>query len=447
MTTPLIFAAPRILEKTTGYYFYPHLITFDATKKRWKFTEPKNNYKPSIFLFYYVNIIHLVVVTVGCLLLQILKYCLFKHKAIHGALIVFYVGLSFISIFGWGYNIPTIKYGYYMVDYVNALLDYEKRLKIKQNPVFKYSKSMNMSPGHLSIFQSELEYKSRVKYWTDLKCSPCYFFLGIVVTYQGLETDLLGIFLNLLVVYLQPFAFLFPVCAVIFKLDPFYYCFRDVGLLSYLYFPVHCFIRYIFCVITLIESVRTIILFLIPILIVYKVTHKLILILQSFKINEETLADYHQLYIIHHYGNWMLKYSISIYLWCGYILAILFNCFTIVGWKIFPMTLYLLSVPITFSIHFLIHVALPLCVRSHESSYYLIRYTWPRNLPSFKNQFERKLLQKRLKSLQTITFYSGSVASLDKATRLSFIQFNTINTVDVLLLIQNTLAEMDKVVF
>ncbi len=156
MTTPLILAAPHLLEKTISYYFYPHLITFDATKKRWKFNQPKNNCKPSFLLFCYVNIFHILVFTCGCLLLQILKFCVFKHKHVHGALIVVFGGLVFMSIFGWGYNIPAMKYGHYMVEYINALLDFEERINIKRKLFRKYSKFSAMSLEELTMFQSKL---------------------------------------------------------------------------------------------------------------------------------------------------------------------------------------------------------------------------------------------------------------------------------------------------
>ncbi len=254
----------------------------------------------------------------------------------------------------------------------------------------------------------------------------------------------MGVFLNTLVLYSQLLIFVLPLVGVYFELDPFIYIFKDMGLLNHLHFPFQHILRYIISFVCVLEVTRTVNLFLIAIMITYQVTFELVALVETFPICQETISLYTQLWLTHQYGNWMSKYSIAIFMSVGYILAILLNCFCVIGWKIFPISLYLVCVPTSMLIQFIIHVAIPLVVRTHDKSLKLVKYTWKENtilLPPSN----RKLLKKQLRSLQTVTFQSGSIAKLDQATRLSYLRYNVANTADMLLLCKTSLETIDKI--
>lgn len=63
------------------------------------------------------------------LLYNVIKYFLLKPVEPSGIIICFFMFLLCGSVFWWGYNFPAIKYGNHMVGYINALLDFEEKVK------------------------------------------------------------------------------------------------------------------------------------------------------------------------------------------------------------------------------------------------------------------------------------------------------------------------------
>ncbi len=131
MTTPLILNAPYLLQTVTSYYYYPHLISYNPSTKRYEFQNPANIsiWRTNILLFYVANLFVVPVIGLGSHLFQIIKYFLLGDKALNGFHIALFIALSFLSIFQWGYNIPVLKYGNCMISYINALLNLEALIK------------------------------------------------------------------------------------------------------------------------------------------------------------------------------------------------------------------------------------------------------------------------------------------------------------------------------
>lgn len=255
-------------------------------------------------------------------------------------------------------------------------------------------------------------------------------------------------FLNLCVIYLQPFAFLFPIIGLYLRFDPFVYIFEDLNLPQHIPLWILVIVRYILAAVCFAETCRTFNLILSAVLIAYIVTNKLSLEFTKIKVSKPAISSYLTLWTIHKYGDNMLKYSISLFLGSGFFLCVVFNCFTVIGWKLFPIPFYIAACPITCLIHFLIHAGIPLCVRCHTISFDVIRHLWLRQVCTGSySRFERIVMTKQLRTLRTITFHSGEVATLDQETRLSYLEYINGKTADVLLVFQSRISGMSKFEF
>lgn len=125
MATRLMFAAPTILQKFSDKFWYPHLVEFDPTKQRWTLLKDQHKLLP----FYIVNFALILGISVGSIAAQLIKYFVFHNRTISKLVAFIFVGLIFLSVFGWGFNLPTIRNGKSMIAYINALLEFQEKTK------------------------------------------------------------------------------------------------------------------------------------------------------------------------------------------------------------------------------------------------------------------------------------------------------------------------------
>lgn len=76
--------------------------------------------------------------------------------------------------------------------------------------------------------------------------------------------------------------------------------------------------------------------------------------------------------------------------------------------------------PITFVVHFLIHVTIPLCAQCFETSASTIRHKWMGDIGFGPSSLERRMFLRTLKSMQSVAFHSGNVARVSNEMRLNF---------------------------
>lgn len=254
--------------------------------------------------------------------------------------------------------------------------------------------------------------------------------------------------MNLTVAYIVPFAMALPVVGIAFKFDPTLYLFQDTGISSHVPFALELLMRWTICTLAAVETARTFCIFLIASLLIYIVTFRTLETLRQLSVFE-SIELYRQLMIIHNNGNSLLVYSVCLFLTGGFFLCVIFSGFTIVGWRVFPLPFYFTCMPITFFIYFLIHVGIPLCVRCHESSFDTIKFKWPSDIGHSKEEFhfQRKLIRRKLWALKPITFESGSVATLDRETRLNYLEHILEKTTDILMVFQKQIERLDKIEF
>lgn len=155
MTTPLILKAPQFLQTVTHFYWYPHLILFDSSENQYKTRQLTKYSQINILLYYLINLFAVPVLGLGSCLFQIAKYFLFEHKTINGLQVVIFGSYAFMSIFQWGYNIPVLTHGKSMVNYINALLVFEKHIKNSQMEVRNKSKSGSRNFNNKNMIQSK----------------------------------------------------------------------------------------------------------------------------------------------------------------------------------------------------------------------------------------------------------------------------------------------------
>jgi len=187
-------------------------------------------------------------------------------------------------------------------------------------------------------------------------------------------------------------------------------------------------------------------------------------------INQTTFKLYDQLRIIHRSGEGIVKVCIQILMGTGYILCLLLNCFTLVGWKIFSLKIYVCAMPITFVIYFVIGETLPKAVYCFDFSYDMIRHYWAMKVTeSLKNQllavtkksvaieilgnhstsgsgigssYALKQMKRLLQKQRPIIFHSGDVAKLNKETELTFYESLFYYTVTLLIICESVVKNL-----
>ncbi len=264
---------------------------------------------------------------------------------------------------------------------------------------------------------------------------------------QGCTNDPMGVFLNLMVIYLHILTWLNPVIMVIFNIDPFQYFLSDIGVSNILPFIFEAVLRYFLSAICAVEMARSICIFVIAIEIVFMATYKILFVLSRLPLNQNTAENYLVFCAIRQRGDWMERYSNAIFLGIGFVLCVLLNTFSVVGWKIFPLLFYLCCVPLTIVVHFLIHVAIPLCVRCNEISVKTIKYNWKVHFKVVNhniNSYETRFLHMKLRSFQAVSFHSGNMATIDKMTRMSYLAYISSKTADCLILSQEAVQNIQN---
>lgn len=413
MSTQLMFMSAALLQKLTGSYWYPHLIYFDPQTNRWKVEQNQWSLTPFYISFFGI-ILGLGVFSV---LFLILRQLLGFDSKISVNVITIQIFLLLASVICWGFNIPTVKYSEFMVEYVNVLLDFENLINKK---IFCYRK---------------------IKYNNQAKVKWKIFLHERSVKFKK---DFVGTLLVALVFYSQLFQLAGTAIGVYFKLDPFFYVLPHLKL-NILVTNTICFtvLRTVLAFICITETVRTSLLLFIPIIIHHCVFIDLLETFRSVPFSRFVLPLYNKLRIIHAGGDFMTAYSVYLNLGFAFATLLLLNCVVILGWKIFPAAMYiLLVVPMTIFLYAILHESLPLLSRCHEVSSGMIKYDLP--LRTFRairwyGWKQNRVLYKQIRSLRPISFHSASVATLDKDTRRNFLAHAILKTMDLLLLWGNAL--------
>lgn len=134
---------------------------------------------------------------------------------------------------------------------------------------------------------------------------------------------------------------------IYFRLEPYYYTLKDLGLLEKLPWLVTIIIRTTFSYTCVLETTCTFVLYS-PVIQHFYIYLKCLEILKGLELSRKSIKTYNQVLILHQWGDWMVKYAFTVYLGVGLYLCIIFNILTFVGWKVFPLPLYMFCVHITF---------------------------------------------------------------------------------------------------
>lgn len=122
-----MFLAFQLLEATTKPYLYPHII-FSPETNRW-IARPKKSW--SLIPFYSATIF-IPAIGSGSCPLQIFKYMAgFKDRA-SGTFVMFFIFLVAGSFIGWPLNFLSIYNASRMVEYINAVVDFEDTCQQEQ---------------------------------------------------------------------------------------------------------------------------------------------------------------------------------------------------------------------------------------------------------------------------------------------------------------------------
>lgn len=417
MATFLVFHAAALQHKIFNCFIYPHIYLFDRESQLWRMETNKWKMLP-----FYLGVVSMnFICGLGLCLFQILKYAMKTEDAPRGIHVAVFI--SGVASYGFGGCIAlNLHYhGQVMVCYINKLFHFEDQ---------------------------DGSVLSKRRRWPDL--------------YHHDKLDLFGIAMNLIVVYLLIGGLLAATFAFLMKLDVLYVSLNQLlrwsglGAVEDLSWDMWIFvttIRWVVLYLGCLEICRTFSAFLVPSLAHCVVFRDILEGILSSPLSTEVVQKYNRLRILHNFGYDHLNQVYAMGLGTGWLFSIMANCFTILGWTIFPTWVCISAIPITIIAYFSLHIAFDLTLKADEMSSTMVTNYWPhvvaasasalnRTQWSIKRSWDLREFRRIIKSQRAITFGSGGIAKLNREARLSFFEHLMIHTINVLLLFKEKMQSM-----
>lgn len=189
-------------------------------------------------------------------------------------------------------------------------------------------------------------------------------------------------------------------------------------------------------------------LFLLTILCQSRQYEKILGGLLAQKWNAEMIKIYNHVRIMSQLGWPFISVHIGFSLSGAFIFLIFLNCFTLLGWKIFPMSIYICVVPTTFIVYFCYHIGIHTCLKSCDISTLLLMSRWPREIANHtvietsprQGRLSLKEARMSLRAQRCITFSSAGLVTMNQEARLTFSAQIIEKTCTVLLLTQHAIS-------
>lgn len=140
----------------------------------------------------------------------------------------------------------------------------------------------------------------------------------------------------------------------------------------------------------------------------------------------------------------MYRFIVAASMLVGFSYMIMCNVNMFVGWKIIPLPLYIISLPITPLTLELTDYVLRKIVQFYEGTSTLVRRTWFLETISCKFH-ENKVMVRTLRGVRPISFYCAHATIIDSDTRQSYYMFIFTHTVNVLLFVKDKIDVYTKV--
>lgn len=448
MATPLVFYAAGFQQRLYSIIPYPHMISFNRQTNYWIFETNKWKTLP----FNIVVVLLVFILAFGLCLLQFLKYILGHSNAVSGFIAVVLLAGAFVSVFCWGTVVVFFLYGSDVIKYINTLFHFE-----------------NDGKRLCCVYGLDGGSSWREKY--ELVRSFAYD--------QG-KLDTLGIALNIIVIYSLIVGLTFPIFCHFFKMDPFYwtmeqfFVWAEIGSIhsfNFVYRILIFVVRFILLYLIILEICRSISCFVILALAHCQQYARILKNIIKRPLSMEAIKRYCCLRVLLNFGGEITQLTLVVMLGTGFLIALMFNCFTFVGWKVFPISTYMAGAPMTFFTYFGLHIGLSLTMQAYEISTYILGYHWPNKLtqlaaaifalsqwkPSKRqilllrgfhgsSNVNLKEIRKILKAQMTITFRPGKMASLNKEARMTFYSHITTETLSVLLVFTTAMSHGFQIV-
>lgn len=236
---------------------------------------------------------------------------------------------------------------------------------------------------------------------------------------SGVLIGPLGVYLNIDTTYV--FALLaFPNCA------------------SKTYFKI---LRFLLTFWGSLESARSLSTILLPSMSIFSIYISCLKLLKRKFPSMKSIRVYKYLQCTMQIGYTVFQYMAGILINTGFVICVVSNWISIVGWKILPLEMYAVLEIIACVIYIVTFVALPQASKLHEYSRNILKYSWGyyhvRMGTCSKNSIERinfKIWQLSLRSLRPISFHYG-LAVVDKNTKKIFFTNVVIYTINMLFLV------------
>lgn len=187
-------------------------------------------------------------------------------------------------------------------------------------------------------------------------------------------------------------------------------------------------IRYVATHWSVLEATRSYTLVLIAFMAYYNINSSCLHAINEMPLSEKTIKKYIELQYINKIGQHSLKYISGSLMSAGFLIMVVGNWLSLVGWDFIPIQVNLSMTLITLIVYFVMYESLPMAIYGHEYSKKMIfmwesKYVAKQNLCSFKTKangmLSVKLWRKMCKAQQPITFYWCS-AKYEQATKVNF---------------------------
>ncbi len=185
--------------------------------------------------------------------------------------------------------------------------------------------------------------------------------------------------------------------------------------------------RYITTHWSVLEATRSYTLTCIAYMAYYNINNSCLHAINEIPLSEITMKEYIELQYINRIGQHSLKYISGSLMSAGFMILVVGNWLSLVGWDFIPIQVNLSMTLITIIVYFVLYESLPMAIYGHEYSKKMIfkweaKYVAKQNVGSFitkSGALRVKSWRKMCRAQQPITFY-WCTAKFEQETKVNF---------------------------
>lgn len=257
--------------------------------------------------------------------------------------------------------------------------------------------------------------------------------------------DIIGLLMHGMIFFAFLSAVGVPSLLVLSNMDPAYYVCLQLMPEQTLYqsFVLQIF-RLAFFQWTVLEGVRSITAMFLPAVSIFNIVIFCLKHISGMHPNNDVTERYRHLLCLVQFGRESIRYTAGVAMGCGFVVAVLGTWIVVIGWKMFPLFVYLVLCTITLATYIGIWQTVPRICFCFTFSQYVLQKKWPkeilgfwkgdRQLEGLSEHLHCKYWMMKLKALRPISWYYYT-AVFDQDTTQNFYENIFLRAVDLILII------------